>query len=243
MSLAGLFQKVFGEKTEDNKGKFNRILEFANLVVETAEDSERYRKLSFESHPLNDVIRLVGRKLQTDYLVDLLFCKDESALPNLEQSELLFDRRIPLSKDGKTISDFKKKVNIQKTIFLKKDLILPWPWKRSRLINCMANIGQGRIQGAWKQDINNHFVELWLPMGVAWVHGGNHSIATGIIQGVGELQPESVYDVSDIYEYVYTDGINYIKKEDKQTIAPVKNVEFAAIFEIGRLMKQKGISM
>jgi hypothetical protein len=43
-----------------------------------------------------------------------------------------------------------------------------------------------------------------------------------------------------VYEYVYCDGVNYYREED--IILPVKNAEIAAIFEIGRLMKENSIN-
>ena len=106
----------------------------------------------------------------------------------------------------------------------------------------MALIGQGRRLKQWRQDDNNHHVELWLPMGIAWVYGGNHSISAGIIQGRGEIIPRHVYDISEVYDYVYCDGVNYYRKEDGSIISPVLNAEFAAIFEIGRIMAEHSIS-
>lgn len=82
-------------------------------------------------------------------------------------------------------------------------------------------------------------MELWLPMGIAWVRGGNHSISTGIIQGSGIIQPTGIVDISNIFNHIYTDGMNYYRKSDHQIISQVKNIEFAAIFEIGRIMKEK----
>ena len=79
-------------------------------------------------------------------------------------------------------------------------------------------------------------------MGIAWVYGGNHSISVGIIQGKGSIKPKAVYDISDVYNYVHCDGINYYRKEDGFIISSVKNAEIAAIFEIGRLMEENSIS-
>lgn len=133
----------------------------------------------------------------------------------------------------------KKEVSCNKKINLSKDLIWPWPWNRSRLINTITNIGNRRAWGQWQQD-NNHFVEVWLLLGVAWVHGGNHSIAVGIVQG-GELTPEYYYDISDFYKYIKCDGKNFIRTNTNclvkdKIIGPVINVDLAAIFEIGRLL-------
>ena len=90
---------------------------------------------------------------------------------------------------------------------------MPWPWEKNRLVSSISSIGKGRLWGEWQQDNLNHLVELWLPMGIAWVHGGNHSIATGIIQGHGQIKPEYIYDISEIYNFVYCDGLFYRRKE------------------------------
>ncbi len=226
-----------------NKKDFDSIMEFANSVLEQTKKSENENgPLSQEvEHPLVDVVRLVGRRIQTEYLTNLLYKKYESELPSLFPEEVLFDRRSLLALDGKEFEDVIKEVKEEKTVLLSRDLVLPWSWKTSRLVNCIARIGQGRADEAWQQD-HNHRVDLWLPMGISWVYGGNHSISTGIIQGKGSITPKAVYDISAVYDYIYCDGVNYYRKEDGFSISKVKNAEIAAIFEIGRLMKENSIS-
>ncbi|UGB30707.1 DUF6710 family protein [Metabacillus sp. B2-18] len=226
-----------------NKEDFDSIMEFANSVLEQTKKLEEVRgPLSDEvEHPLIDVVRLVGRKLQTQYLTNLLYKKTESELPSLFPEEVLFDLRASLSLDGKEFEDIINELKEEKTVLLSHDLVLPWSWRTSRLVNCIARIGEGRADGPWRQDYN-HCVDLWLPMGIAWVGGGNHSISTGIIQGKGSITPEVIYDISAVYDYVHCDGVNYYRKEDGFKISPVKNAEIAAIFEIGRLMKENSIS-
>jgi hypothetical protein len=203
-------------------------------------------KLNNEKHPIFDVIRLLGRKLQTEYMCYLLFQSgddaDSDAWPDIEPRNILFDEFKPITKDGKNFFNIKKELKAEKEISLNKDLILPWPWRKSRLISSLSRIGEGRFSGSWKQDDRNHNVELWLPLGIAWVRGGNHSITTGIAQGSGKIRPWYIYDISEAYDYVYCDGNNYIRKYDESIISPVKNVEFAVIFEIGRILRDKAIS-
>lgn len=231
------------ETKGENKERFNRIMEFAKAVILNAEKSQQYngKNLSFETHPIIDVIRLLGRKLQTEYMVDALYREDESVLYKLTPSDVFFDIREPLTSDGKVLRDLKREVNSDRRVHLGRDLILPCPWKRYRYIDAFVSIGNGRRNGSWEQDFNNHYVEVWLPIGIAWVHGGNHSIASGIVQGVGELKPESIFDISDVYDYVYTDGETYRSKLDGRFISSVNHIEFAAIFEIGRMMKERSI--
>ncbi|WP_449598744.1 DUF6710 family protein [Niallia sp. Marseille-Q9988] len=226
-----------------NKEDFDSIMKFAKSVLDQTNKLEEVNgPLNKEAeHPLVDVIRLIGRKIQTQYLTNLLYVNYESDLPSLFPEEVLFDLRAILSQDGKEFYDVVRELKEEKTILLNRDLVLPWSWRKTRIVDCIARIGEGREDGPWRQDYN-HCVDLWLPMGIAWVHGGNHSISVGIIQGKGSIKPEAIYDISDVYDYVHCDGINYSRKEDGLIISPVKNAEIAAVFEIGRLMKENSIS-
>lgn len=225
------------------KNEFDSIMRFSHRVLEQVKKIEESNgPISKDvEHPLVDVVRIIGRKIQSQYLTNLLYEEYESDLPSLFPDEVLFDLRTMLSSDGKEFYDLIKEVKEEKSILLGRDLVLPWSWKTSRLVNCIAQIGEGRKEGAWRQDYN-HSVNLWLPMGITWVSGGNHSISVGIIQGKGSIKPEAIYDISPLYDYVKCDGINYYRKEDNYVISSVKNAEIAAIFEIGRLMKEFSIS-
>ena len=108
-------------------------------------------------------------------------------------------------------------------------------------ICCPASPEEPKNWGSWRQDWN-HDIEYWLPLGIGWVKGGNHSITSGIIQGEGTIIIEEVYDISAVYQHVICDGDTFRRQHDGSKIASVKNVEFAGIFEIGRLMLQNGVS-
>lgn len=220
----------------DKKRKFEKAMGYAEAVLKTGGDIGN-------NHPLLDVVRLLGRTVQTQYLSHMLFSKEKrSDLPDITFDYLFFDRGKKLSIDGKMLYDIIERLeNNDREVILSKDLILPWPWDQDRAVSAIVNIGQDRKNGEWKQD-PNHRIVLWLPIGIALVRGGNHSIAAGIIQGAGTIKPDEVSDISKIYDYVYCDGQNYIRKEDKQIISPVQHVEFAVIFEIGRLMVKHSIS-
>lgn len=222
--------------------KFNNALDFANRVIEESKSSSLYTRKEIKTHPVIDVIRILGRSLQTEYLSHLLYLANESNLETIHFWEIFFDNCFPLTSSGKTYSDLIKKLDTHKDIDLSKDLVLPSPWKRDRYIKCISNIGEGRACGKWEEITTNHSITLLLPLGIALVNGGNHSISTGIIQGEGVISNAAVYDISPLYEYVKCDGLNYIRISDGVIINKVPNIEFAAIFEIGRLMVQNSIS-
>lgn len=244
-----IFKRKIVMKTENrfeslselsSKEKFDNIIKFAKEILESNVSKDA------KQHPIFDVIRILGRGLQTDYMKYLFYIEgdEDNNVPDLNWSSVGFDERIWISNNHSKylkVHDFKREVKCKKKINLSTDLVLPWPWHKRRLIRNLIDIGEGRKKNKWKQDFNNHFVELWLPMGIAWVNNGNHSITMGIVQG-GELEPKHYYDISEVYKYVYCDGENFIRTEDNKAIAKVTNVEFAAIFEVGRLLVEKGLS-
>lgn len=90
-------------------------------------------------------------------------------------------------------------------------------------------------QGPWVQD-DNHSVHLWLPWGIGFVYGGNHSIAAGILAGEGEVIPEKVYDMSHLLDSLHCDGAYFYEADNGEKVEAVIDVRRAAVFEIGRLM-------
>lgn len=241
-----------------NKEKFENIMKCAKNILDldndipAIQDNRFLLNKKYQEHPIFDFIRILGRGMQSDYMKAVLYYDMDSGdhrIPNLEWGTVGFNERSTIVLEtGEGIEFYKllKEVNSNKKISLSKDLILPWPWMRARLINTLKNIGQGRKWGGWNQDDNNHYLTVWLPMGICWVKNGNHSIAVGIIQG-GEVRPNEYYDISNVYNYVRCDGENFMRTYtnniySNEIIAPVTCVEFAAIFEIGRLLVEQGIS-
>lgn len=232
------------EKYEEDKvKKFNNILEFAQDVLEKYEDSKRLDPcICAKEHPIIDVIRILGRSLQTEYLTHLLFTEDESDKLKICYRDIMFDIFNTFEELNIDRYELRVDTDISKNIELRKDVVLPWPWKKERLVDNIVTIGEGRLNGKWVYHRTNHTAILWLPIGITWIDGGNHSISTGIIQGCGTLMPKAIYDISPIYSNVYCDGRFYRRRCDTSIISEVTNLEFAAIFEIGRLMVDNKIS-
>lgn len=188
---------------------------------------------------LKDLIKILGKEYQFSLMSYCLLNGRDNKLNEVGPKDILFNQFTDVS-DNISLDSLKKSIN--KTallpLHLSQELILPWPWESSRLVNSLLYIGEGKIQGAWQQD-SNHKIEYWLPLGIGWVHGGNHSLANGILNSTGTIESYEAYDISEIYQFVECDGINYYRKGTKIIISPVCNLQFACIFEIGRLISQK----
>jgi hypothetical protein len=206
--------------------QFENILEIARLMA----------RQDPKSLPL--LLRLFGRAAQTRAMANVIRERESDSLDYDEAA--LFDHRAQLTKNGKRLDDLKREVAAPRAVNLAYDLIFPWPWNAGRVINCFCKLRPGGEWGAWRQD-RNHCVELWLPIGIAWVHGGNHSITAGVLNGKGEIWPEITYDISKIYRNVTCDGSKYFRRFDGKTIGLVPDFEMAAVFEIGRLIMKHNV--
>src|SRR5665213_2897030 len=118
---------------------------------------------------------------------------------------------------------------------LDRDIVIPNPWEPIRLQNAFSMLRPGGAWGRWRED-KNHQIELWEPIGIGWVHGGNHSICAGILTAAGTVTPDFGYDITPIYKHVVCDGRTFRRVHDRAVISDVASIEMAAIFEIGRLM-------
>ena len=191
---------------------------------------------------VKDLIQLLGRKLQSDYMCRAITSLDKHRIPDLVPKQVWFDEFTKLNATGECVDDLKIKVKSLRKLNLVSDLILPWPWKIESVVSTISDIGSDRIAGEWTQHSPNHRVEYWLPFGIGWVHGGNHSIMNGIVRGEGHINTDLVYDLSPVFSQVSFNGDAFVRTSDNSIIQVAKEFEFAAIFEIGRLMHHHSLS-
>ncbi|WP_178860859.1 DUF6710 family protein [Thiomicrorhabdus cannonii] len=118
---------------------------------------------------------------------------------------------------------------------LNEDVVISSPWRKERFVQTMAYIGNNE-GNPWEKDERNHSVTTLLPFRISWFNNGYHSGMTGILKREGKTKADQVFDASKIYNLVHTDGYHFYITETGNRISYVWNVEFAAIFELGRLL-------
>jgi hypothetical protein len=218
MEWKGFFQSRAIVRLE----QFHQIMELAKQIA--------------GSNPkaLLDLIKVLLRPLQASLMVRVIE-RPQTATNDVQQWNFFMGAKYAAffsDKESQSLRADKLKVR------LASDVILPWPWDRERTVLALANIGTGKTLGPWREDAN-HFVTLWLPWEIAFVHGGNHSITAGIIEGEGEITPRYVYDMSSVLDCVECDGRFYRWRENGKRITKVGEARIAAVFEIGRLIGEK----
>lgn len=215
------------DKPAEPSPEFNHIMSFARDLA--------------KSNPvaLIDLVRVLLRPLQAELLLSAIENEMHGAgsaitdfkffMPN-GPSDLQMAFDCPrLDSDGFLVQ-------------LNRDPVLPCPWHRGRYVGTLANIGAGKLCGDWEQDTTNHFVTVWLPWGIAFVNGGNHSITAGIVGGEGVLQPNEVYGMSKMLDLVQCDGQHYRAVSNGQILDRVHDTRIAAVFEVGRMLRTHKIT-
>lgn len=206
--------------------EFNSLMQFASKVADSNPDA------------LRNLVRLYLRPLQSEMLLDVACKGNATGVVSIDTRCFFWEEQLQhFSMLNRT-----RRRQIQVELQLNRDIVLPWPWHPDRLVRSLSSLGRNRAWGRWKQDKTNHHVEVWLPWGVAFVGGGNHSIAAGIIEGEGKIVPTEVHDMSAIFKLVECDGTYYIDKRDGRRLAFVNDARTAAVFEIGRLMRKLKVS-
>jgi hypothetical protein len=206
--------------------EFTSLVEFAKDVAATNPSS------------LVDIVRMYLRPLQSQMIIDAAQKGVEQDVPSIDERDFFWNGQFQIFSQLRRTRRSKKICKVR----LDRDVILPWPWHRERLIQSLISIGPGRPWKRWKQDEMNHLVHVWLPWGIAFVGGGNHSIAAGILGAAGEIVPTEIHDMSGIFKQVVCNGMDYSRKDDGATIAQVRDPRIAAVFEIGRLMHKLKVS-
>lgn len=226
--LSRLRRRVRGGR-QAQREEFEAVLEIANNITET------------DPAALPALVKLIGRGAQARAMTGVLR-QPEDKVCRYRPEKVLFPTLTPITADRRSLNDLKLEVPAPRAMVLGIDIVFPWPWARGRIADSLSLLRPGGRGGKWCQDSKNHSVELWLPLGVGWVIGGNHSITADIIHADGEVMPEVTFDISDIYTHVYCDGLDYRRTHDSSKIGPVFDLEMAAIFEIGRLIAKHRVS-
>lgn len=207
---------------------FEHLMDWANSL--SAEHNRR---------GLEDLIKIVLRPVQAIHLRDALLRPRHAGPQSLHWMSSLGGLWDGYADNGTwaafLLKNCRRPVDQSSSIRLASDMVIPTLWSESSILNSLGMIGEGRELGAFVQD-PNHSVTLMQPLNIAWVNGGNHSIAQGILGGEGVLLPDDVYDVTEIIRGVRFDGECWVCRKTGDKYGSPIYVEFGWAWEIARLL-------
>jgi hypothetical protein len=136
----------------------------------------------------------------------------------------------------------------EQRIRLGHDPAISLVYNRDSFAGAMSDIGSDAGE-PWKEDPKNHHAVLFLEMGLTVFTHGVHSAHCGIAKAEGEItvgalkcNERRICDISPLYKVLRFDGENWCREKNGTPVTPAVCFEFGAIFEIGRLLMEKGIS-
>lgn len=191
---------------------------------------------------LQTLVRLVAAPLQAKTITSAAHALPHGSRWADSFSCLFFQDGLLVTPGGQRACEISGRSSDQRfKLRLGIDPVLATPWHRDRLANAVATIGFGRLQGSWSED-GNHVVSLLLPIGVGIVSGGNHSMAAGIANGEGFVTSTDVQDLTPLYSHVRYDGLDFLRTHDGAQLSRPEDEEPGMLFEIGRLMAERGVA-
>ena len=238
--IKSLFERITGKKsTISPEKRLENITGFAKDIL------ERENKTLSRETAIYALIRMLTDKIIIENTVDVIGELKTKIVG--ERKGLSLDSL--MSKDDRDsfrllwdlvyqepIKSFSDDIIID----LAKDPIIPSVWERTRLLWSIADIGNHN--NPWEQQHINHAIQLYLPIGLSIVTGGNHSITSGMIKRTGKLIINEstnicyVYDISKLLRDIRFDGTYYRKTIDNSIAFKGANFDFGCVFEIGRVI-------
>ena len=237
MSGALLARTLRGRREEERRLRFDQVAQ----AIEELASADRYA--------LPAMVRLIAQPLQSAFVGEVLRWPAHQCNLDNDLDRLFFRESLAITSDGRSLFDLRRSVDevscaASKQRFwlqLGRDAVIPAPWHRGRLVDCLSSIGRARENGGWEAD-QNHRVALLVPFGLGVVHGGNHSIATGICNGEGRLISIETLDFTPAYDHVRYDGLAFRRICDGEVLSQPKFEEPGMLFELGRKMNELGVA-
>lgn len=198
--------------------------------------------LSDDTNSVNALLafaRMIGREFAYEYfLYQIAPDRDAGQSPLLKWRLLANEYGIPQEEGA------------GERIWLGWDAVIANPWNDGRLADSLSKLSGGPAGQSqrWRFDESNHKIALWLPMRLAEVWAGNHSIAAGILGNTGVVPVRAIFDLSPLYERLTQPAVGenssgdfvFWSEDDESSGINVGDWRLGALFEIGRLLHEQG---
>jgi hypothetical protein len=229
------FSKTKNSKEDNSADHFKSILSFALEILDS-------------DHPkvIYDLIYSLGKPYQIKLINDCVMGNSLSRDSAPFEEHLFFKhihkkyslKKTDISGSYKNYS----KPTTKKTLLPNETLIFTFPWHNKRLSDAFSTIGK-KVGNPWMHDSLNHRVTYIFPINIGYVTNGNHSTAINILNNEAPMNVTEELDLTTIYDEIYTDGLYFKRVDDDSIVDRVASIEFAAIFEIGRMILNKNITI
>ena len=116
---------------------------------------------------------------------------------------------------------------------LSDGLIWTAPWEPERYRRALLRSGPSWYERAWAQQ-DDQDGTVYLPWGLYCVGNGNHSAASGILRGDGQLTPEETFDLRPVLERVDLNEHGLIRVDTGALVATSTDWPVLALVGLGK---------
>ena len=120
---------------------------------------------------------------------------------------------------------------------LSKDKIVSFPWHIDRFVsafNIVANQG-------FKYMPTNHRVYYFPQLNLYIAFNGLHSLGAGVATKKGIVPCVKAYDLTRMFETIHSDdGVHWVSNNGNISVDDISDFRFALIYEISKLIWEKG---
>lgn len=225
-----LFKNNKKKEHKLNQQRLEYVLKIAGRLL------ERNKETDVRKHPIYGLIKILMGYQLYDLTKDLCEGEDVATVDCIYRDLGIWLDGFGTDKYVESIEDNIGELQTN----LATDVVILQAWNDARLTNALSNIGTN-VENPFVYDEKNHFASYIYPLGITIIDNGNHSILSGVLKGEGLIYPNQIYDITEQYELAYFDGTSYREKDTNKIIQEVGRFELGAVFEIGRLLVEKGI--
>lgn len=205
--------------------EFREAMDFARQTLQyEKEDKDRIIVLDY-------IMQVIKEDIKYDLLTTVLYQPDG------------FDKTINFpfpygyyDESGKKCS-FEILEDVTRAVNLATDCVLVLAWNRERMRNSIKNI----FERSFTFMPTNHLAYYFDYIDICYAYNGTHSITAGLGHRQGIIEVKKVYDVTLLFNHVYTDGCCWYNKHNGERLCDLFDFRIGVIYEIARI--KHGIEM
>lgn len=216
-----------------------KVVQFARETMrEGREASPEQRRMALQS-----VIKICVQQFQAERMAKVLVGRHADAQDS-NPFEALFRSHSRLDPRVRALRDLTRERKGEAVVRLADGLAITAPWRTDRLGWALLRYGTGwgrsRSAFRWQQQ-SDQSGTVYLPWGIYCVGNGNHSAASGMFWGDGELRTAHISDWTPLLEQVRLTQKGLVRVEDTERVVLASSAwPILALIGLGPLLIEQG---
>ncbi|MEF2278370.1 DUF6710 family protein [Deinococcus sp. YIM 134068] len=214
-----------------------KVVQFAReMLREGREASPEQRRMALQS-----MVKICVQQFQAERMAEVLVGRHADAQDS-DPFKALFRSHSRLNPHVRALHDLIRDRRGEAVVRLADGLSITAPWHTDRLGRALLRYGMewGRRNYQWRQQPDQSGT-VYLPWGIYCVGKGNHSAASGMFWGDGELKTTQISDWTPLLEHVRLTKKGLVRTEDPERVVLASAAwPILALIGLGPLLIEQG---